>query len=390
MIQFSVALSVIGLFLSAWIVVPAPIFLLLPLGVGAPEISPWLVVCNFVAVMLNWSLLKLGLWARIGLIASAIALSLSLLPLWQVPIAAKVSEAVMSRELGQGYLDRIPESVRSQFRSSWLNQIDVFRGISIPEVRRNFDVEFARPDGVALTLNVYRPMQPGKNPAIVVIYGGAWRSGEPSANQQFSEYIAAQGYTVLAIDYRHAPQYKFPTQIQDVETALKFIQQHANEYEIDLTRMAIMGRSAGGHLAMLAAYTSETLPFRAVINYYSPVDLTEGYNDPPFPDPINSREVLRSFLGGTPQELPELYRQASPYQHIKPSLPPTLLIYGKRDHIVQSKFGRALAEKLNANGNTAVFIEIPWSEHAFDAVFNGIGNQFALYYTERFLGWALK
>ncbi|MER3477767.1 MAG: esterase, partial [Leptolyngbya sp. ERB_1_2] len=86
-------------------------------------------------------------------------------------------------------------------------------------------------------------LQPGKNPAIVLIYGGAWRTGTPNANEQFSQYMAAQGYTVLAIDYRHAPQYKFPTQIEDIRTGLRFIQQHADEYEVDLDRMAIMGRS---------------------------------------------------------------------------------------------------------------------------------------------------
>jgi acetyl esterase/lipase len=385
MIQLSVVLSIIGLFFSAWIIIPAPIFLLLPLSVGVPELSSWLKVLNFVAVILNWSLLKVGFWARLGLISSLIALGLSHLPLWHVPFVAKVSEAVMSRELGQDYLDRIPASVRSQFRSSWLSQFDVFRGISIPEVRQNLDVEFARPDGVPLKMNVYRPMQPGKNPAIVMIYGGAWRSGQPSSNQQFSKYMAAQGYTVLAIDYRHAPQYKFPAQLDDVKTALKFIQQHADDYDVNLDRIALMGRSAGAHLAMLAAFGPEVLPIRAVVDYYGPVDLIEGYNNPPVPDPINSRDVLRSFLGGTPQELPDLYCKASPYYQVRASLPPTLLIYGERDYIVQSKFGRELHEKLKAANNTSVFIEIPWSDHAFDEVFNGIGNQLALYYTERFL-----
>jgi acetyl esterase/lipase len=71
-------------------------------------------------------------------------------------------------------------------------------------------------------------------------------------------------------------------------------------------------------------------------------------------------------------------------------LPPSLLIYGGRDHVVQSKYGRALGLALREQGNQAVFIEIPWADHVFDAVFGGISNQLALYYTERFLGWALR
>ena len=374
-----VLFSFISFFTSLWIVIPAPIFSLLPLSVGAPEISHWLILTNTIALLLTWTRFK----SPILLIGTAIALCLSLIPLLQFPATAQQAETAMRSQFGE-------VSQTSPNRPSPFVLLDAFRGISRPQVRRTLNIPVAHPDNVPLTMNVYRPMRSGKNPAIVTIYGGAWRTGNPSANEQFNQYIAAQGYTVLAIDYRHAPQYKFPTQIEDIKTVMKFIQQHADEYEVNLDRMAVMGRSAGGHLAMLTAYAIDAFPFRAVINYYSPVDLTDGYNKPPFPDPINSREVLRAFLGGTPVELSDLYRQASPYQTVRSNLPPTLLIYGGQDHIVQSKFGRAMYDKLIQNGNIAVFIEIPWAEHAFDAVFNGLSNQLALYHTERFLTSTLK
>jgi acetyl esterase/lipase len=197
--------------------------------------------------------------------------------------------------------------------------------------------------------------------------------------------MAAQGYSVIAIDYRHAPKYKFPAQLEDVRAALQYIQAHADNLEVDTERMAVMGRSAGGHLATLAAYQENAIPFRAVVSYYGPSDLTEGFHDPPFPNPINTHTVLRNFLGGTPDELSELYKQASPKSYVRPTLPPSLLIYGGRDHVVQSKFGRGLYSQLQATGNRAVWLEIPWAEHAFDAVFPGVSNQLALYYTERFI-----
>lgn len=387
MVYLGGLLSLIGLFLSLWIVIPAPIFALLPLGVGAPEISPWLMGINAIALLVIWMTkipkrLKWGL-----LVGSALALSLSLLPVLQLPGAIAQANTALRSALGNVYRADLESALHRPAPFVWL---DVFRGIPKQEIRRALDIPFANPDNVLLKLNVYCPRPTGTYPAIVMIYGGAWRSGSPRANEAFSEYMAAQGYTVFAIDYRHAPQYKFPTQLEDVKAALRFIRRHANEYEVDLNRVAIMGRSAGGHLAMLAAYTSDILPIRAVVNYYSPVHLIEGYNNPPVPDPINSQDVLRSFLGGTPQELPDLYRQASPYYAVKPKLPPTLLIYGGRDHVVQSKYGRGLYEKLNRMGNTAVFIEIPWAEHAFDAIFNGVSNQVALYYTERFLASLLR
>lgn len=369
----------VSFFVSLWIVIPAPIFSLLPLSVGAPEISHWLILTNTIAALLALFRLK-SLPLFIGML---FALSLSLLPVVQIPATVQKATAAIKASLGE-------IRVLPSFRPAPFVILDAFRGIPKSEIRRTLNIAVANPDNVALRMNVYRPMQSGKNPAIVMIYGGAWRTGAPNANEQFSQYMAAQGYTVLAIDYRHAPQYKFPTQIEDIKTGLKFIQQHADEYEIDLDRMAIMGRSAGGHLAMLTAYAIDAFPFRAVVNYYSPVELTEGYNNPPFPDPIDSRGVLRAFLGGTPIELSDLYRQASPYQQVRSNLPPTLLIYGGRDHVVQSRFGRSLYEKLKQNGNTAIFIEIPWSDHAFDAVFSGSSNQLALYYTERFLASLLK
>jgi acetyl esterase/lipase len=71
-------------------------------------------------------------------------------------------------------------------------------------------------------------------------------------------------------------------------------------------------------------------------------------------------------------------------------LPPSLLIYGSRDHIVLSRFGAMLDGRLREAGATSVFLEIPWAEHAFDVIPNGPSGQLSLYYTERFLAWALS
>jgi acetyl esterase/lipase len=378
-------LSLVGLFLSLWIVTPAPIFSLLPLAVGAPEISPWLIVLNLLAVFLTLRGIHHGWIYRIAFAGSVVALGLSLIPLMQFPIASQQASTAMRLALGETYLSAISPEKQAQFRPSPFALLDSFRGIPIREIRYQPNIQFAAPSSVPLKLNLYQPLQSGQYPAIVVIYGGAWRSGAPNSNEAFSRYMAARGYVVVAIDYRHAPEFRFPTQVEDIKTALSFIRQRADEYEIDLDRVAVMGRSAGAHLAMLSAYPPNSFPFRAVVNYYGPVDLTVGYRDPPDPDPIDSRAVLKAFLGGTPDELPEAYQLASPLSYVTRPLPPSLLIYGKNDHLVQSKFGRALFDQLKVVNSQAVFIEIPWAEHAFDAVFNGVSNQLALYYTERFL-----
>ncbi len=400
-------LSALGLFLSLWIVVPAPLRILLPLGVGAPEVSPWLCAGNGLA-------LAIALWAKIlssptasrvihgghwvALVSSLLGLGLSLVPLSQVGTANHQMARAMEHALGVDALATVPAAVQAAMRPQPFVWVDSFRGLPQTPVRIDRGIVFARPQGIPLSLNLYRPPvpspYPGPYPAIVMIYGGAWQSGSPESNETFSRYMAAQGYVVIAIAYRHAPQFRYPSQQQDVQSALAYIQTHGAAWGVDTDRIALMGRSAGAQLAAIAAYAPDSpLPntpsVRAVVNYYGPVDLTAGYADPPVPDPIDTRGVLENFLGGSPQAVPDLYQRASPATYVRPHLPPTLLVYAGRDHVVQAKFGRQFHDQLQAAGNRAIFLEIPWAEHAFDAVFNGVSNQLALYYTERFLAWAL-
>jgi acetyl esterase/lipase len=401
-------LSAIGFLLSLWIVIPAPIFSLLPLSVGAPEISPLLVGLNAPIALLCslclWRSLQNSQWkAKLGkqksakklrvswivLALSSIALILSLVPLIQLPKAIQSTESAIAKAIGSNYLTQIPDRV--QMRSHPFSFIDLLRGISSPPTRLTSGIQFTAPDQVPLTLNIYRPAQVGIYPAIVIVHGGAWQGGSAADYADFSHYMAAKGYVVWSISYRLAPRYTFPTQLEDVQTALKFIQQNARKYETDSTRIAIMGRSAGAHLAMLAAYSDNPpIAFRAVVNYYGPIDLLAGYYDLPTPDPIDSRTMLKTFLGGTPDQFGDRYRFASPINLANGQKQPSLLLYGGKDRIVMAKFGREMSRRLQSAGTQAAFVEIPWADHAFDTVFQGLSNQFALYYTERFLGWALR
>ncbi|HSM81470.1 MAG TPA: alpha/beta hydrolase [Nodosilinea sp.] len=390
-------LAAMGLFLSSWIVIPAPTFWLLPLGVGAPEVSPFLLVGHGVvlalALLLPRSKPGRSRLRSLVLGLSAAGLVLSGLPLAQVPATVQRAEAQMQQALGADYGDQIPAAVRGVLRSHPFTLIDLILGLPDPVLVPQRQMVLT-PDGAALPLDIYQPsFEPDPqrpHPTLVTIYGGAWRHGEPAATARFSTYMATQGYTVVAIDYRHAPEHRFPTQLEDVQAALGWMVDHAATYRIDPNRLALVGWSAGAHLALLAAYQPGALPVQAVVNYYGPVNLAAGYYDPPVPDPIDTRAVLEAFLGGTPEQLPQAYRQASPISYARSGLPPTLLIYGQRDHLVKPSYGQQLYDQLQANGNRAALIAIPWAEHAFDAVFRGPSNQIALYYTERFLAWALR
>ncbi|WP_414624753.1 alpha/beta hydrolase [Calothrix sp. CCY 0018] len=382
-------LSFASFFLTSWIILPAPTLFLLQFGVVAPEISPWLFLLNIITLFLSLIFIRQLQIQQTVCILSLLGLMVCSLQLASITPTEIQFNKSMAQVLGSNYQQKVPVEVKAKMRKQPFILTDIFRGINLDKTRHITNINFATPAGVALKMEVYQPEKVGKYPAIVFIYGGAWQNGNPSVKPEFNRYMAARGYTVFAIDYRHAPEYKFPAQFDDVNTALKFIRDRADEYEADVDKMVLLGRSAGAHLAMLAAYQPDAPKIRAVVNYYGPVNLTQGYNEPPYPDPINARAVLKAFLGGSPQQLPTLYETASPINYVVPNLPPTLLIYGSRDHVVEARFGRQMYNKLR-DKNTAVYLEIPWAEHSFDSIFNGVSNQLALYYTERFIAWAVN
>ncbi|MEO0769380.1 MAG: alpha/beta hydrolase [Cyanobacteria bacterium J06649_4] len=378
-------------FLSLWIVLPAPNFLLLQLAVGAPEVSPLLGLLSAIALFLC-----LWLYAtppRFLLLLLVATLVLSSLPLLQQPFAIAQANRSMSQAFpSASATDKAFTPVRP---FSWAT---FFRGHDQLSIRHQTKIPFANPAGAPLYLDLYQPETVGQYPAVVMLYGGGWSTGSSAENEAMGRFLAARGYVVVAIDYRHTPDYQFPAQLEDVRTALSFILERADEYEIERDRIALMGWSAGAHLAMLAGFQPGFPTIRgsikSIVNFYGPVDLARGYAEPPSPDPLDVRQVLLAFLGGSPAEKPAAYAAASPITFVTAAepetLPPSLLIYGGRDHIVEARFGRSLYDQLRRSGNTAAWVNIPWAEHAFDKVFNGVSNQLALHFIERFLMRTLR
>lgn len=100
------------------------------------------------------------------------------------------------------------------------------------------------------------------------------------------------------------------------------------------------------------------MPIRAVVSYYGPVDLTEGYRNPPRMDPLDVRSIEVASLGGTPDQMASRYREASPITYVSGRLPPSLLIYGGRDHVALPRFAAMLHDRLRAAGATSVLLTI--------------------------------
>jgi acetyl esterase/lipase len=386
---FILAAAIILCALSAGTVLPPVTYPMLVLAVGAPEVAPWLIGFGIVIIAVAWLRDGRGSLSVPAMLFASAAVSLAAVPLIRFPATARRFDQAMRAGLGANYLVTIPAVMRQGLRRHPLAPIELLTGLRAGPSRVIRGIPVTVSDGVRLTMDVYRPPASGSYPAVVQIYGGAWQRGTPGDNGTFASYLASRGYVVFAIDYRHAPQWRWPAQLTDVRTALRWIAAHGRQYDADVRRLALIGRSAGAELAMVAAYAPGAPPVQAVVSYYGPVDLEDGYRFPPRPDPLDVRAITEAFLGGSPDAAPERYREASPVTYAERPQPPTLLVYGSRDHVVEARYGALLSGRLRAGGTTSVFLEIPWAEHAFDMVSGGLGAQLALYHTERFLAWAL-
>lgn len=376
----ALAIAIVTLFLAAWIFLPAPTYFLLTFGVGAPEVSAWIIVGALLGLAFAGVAMRTSAIAQIAAACCLVALGLASTVLIRLPATLRRLDVAMRP---------VSAEPATPLRPRALVVADLFRGISLGDARVTHAVPFPLADGKTLTLEVYQPTHQsapgGRHPIIVQIYGGAWQRGQPTDFANFATWIASAGYVVFAIDYRHAPAARWAAQLDDVRSALAWIRDHAAEYDGDATNIVLMGRSAGAHLALLAAYTPGPVTPRGVISYYGPIDLVDAYEHPPHPDPLRIRSVEETFIGGTPEHMHDQYAAASPISHVRAGSPPTLLIYGARDHIVEPRYGAQLAQRLAAAGAPVAYLEIPWAEHAFDEVFSGVSSQLALYYTERFL-----
>ena len=336
-----------------------------PIGMVARELWPWLIVLNFLGLFLAYYRLR---WAMVIFTA---ALALSVWPLITIPGV----ERNMARQWAQqGFSpDNLTIPAALPFYWHTLTNIDL---PNIPPNQLRSDIYFYK-----------SPTSVGQEPLpiIVDIHGGWWQHGTASEDHTFASDMANHGYAVFTIDYRKAPTFQYPAQTQDVRDAMEWIFRNAPLYGADPSRIALVGRSAGGQLALLAAYTIKRIPIRAVVSLYGPTDLTEAYEDPPDVDPLDIRSKLRAYMGNDPGELPDAYRNASPTSHVEGDLPPTLLIQGEHDDIIQPRFARELQSALRKNGTKALLLKLPWSEHSFDFVHFGPGNRLALAYIDAFL-----
>jgi len=194
------------------------------------------------------------------------------------------------------------------------------------------DVEYSRHADISLLADIYVPSGLGPYPGILLIHGGGWSGGYRTQMNGFAERLAKNGFAVVNIDYRLAPTYQFPAQIDDCEEAVRWMRKKSATYKINPDKIGAWGYSAGAHLAALLGTRNEGAPnapkgserIQAVVGGAGPYDLTKDPDDP---------SILK-FLGNTIEENPEIFRSASPVFHVNTLSPPMFLYHGTWDRIV--------------------------------------------------------
>jgi acetyl esterase/lipase len=383
LVTLALLCSTLAVFITIWIVIPAPAYRFFEVAVGASEWSLWFGALGLAGAALGLLALAAGsrwpAWLALSLGVAAVGLAMiPPLDAWRVARANKIELSV------RGYLFGSPAK-------------------DAPASVERTTETYAVAAGQTLKLDVYlSPHQTEMaRPAIIVVHGGSWSAGERDDYPQWNEWLARQGYAVFDIDYRIAPQPNWQTATGDVKCAIGWVKDNAARYAVDPARLALLGRSAGGHLALLAAYSTgeAALPpscnapdasVRAVVSFYAPTNLKWGYENPANERVLDGPGKIRDFTGGTPSTAAEIIKLASATSHVNSNTPPTLLLHGGRDQLVKDEHMALLSNKLERQHIPHRAVLIPYAQHAFDYNFNGWGSQLSRQLLADFLSAHLR
>ncbi|MFG6177167.1 alpha/beta hydrolase fold domain-containing protein [Halomonas sp. THAF12] len=205
----------------------------------------------------------------------------------------------------------------------------------------------------SLAARVYLPDTPGdaRRPAALLVHGGGWQRRSPEDMAPIAERLAAKGFVVANIAYRFAPEYRFPAQLHDLQVAMAWLHDHADDWRIDTERIVGVGYSSGAHLVSLLSvqrdgapldtpYGGDATRLAAVVAGGLPSDLLK----------FDDGRLVVEFIGGTRAEKPEAYRLASPARQVTPDTPPHFFFHGGVDGLVPVDHATDMYDRLAEAG----------------------------------------
>ncbi len=252
---------------------------------------------------------------------------------------------------------------------------------SMPGLKQ--DIEFAKAGDVSLTLDAFVPEGEGPFVTCILVHGGGFTKGDKhSFIKPLFEPLSKAGFTWFTINYRLAPQHRWPACAEDVASAIRWVKAHAADYKVDVNRIALIGESAGGHLVSWAGVTGEgDTRVAAVVPFYPPQDLVVQ---------VTRRNALGGLGGliGTEELNDAAWRKLadiSPIHHIKPGLPPFLQIHGDADTTVPISQSTTFEAKMKAAGNACETIIVKGGVHGMDG-WEKLGSD----YQAQMIAWLRK
>lgn len=255
-------------------------------------------------------------------------------------------------------------------------------------LRVSKDVVYSSPNGEDLKIDLYVPKAAKTPPPVLLfIHGGGWRSGKKDDYSAYNIRFAELGYATASVQYRLSPEHHFPDAIQDVNCALHWLRENGEAMGFDATRIAVIGGSAGGHLALLAGYSQDEKlncpgdeagakgQIKAIVNLYGVADCTT-------PEAKAASQV-QNFIGAPYDEAAEMYALSSPNHHLDAEDPPTLTFHGTIDDLVPISQADDLHKKLDELGIPNAYDRIEGWPHSMDLA-KPISDR-CCYVMERFL-----
>jgi pectinesterase len=226
-----------------------------------------------------------------------------------------------------------------------------------------FNIQYGEAGSEKLLLDAHVPEGNGTHPVVLIVHGGGWMSGDREKDivPVFARY--ATNFTWFTISYRLAPTNPWPACFEDVQTAIRWVKQHAAEYKGDPNRIALLGYSAGGHLVTLAGTHAEAdTRVQAIAAMAPPTDLVWD-NERRGGASVSMKALFNLESTNLTDSVRAVLKENSPVTYIKPGLPPFLILQGSADKTVPAEQSQAFQKKLQAAGVSCDMILIPEGQH---------------------------
>jgi len=233
------------------------------------------------------------------------------------------------------------------------------------------DIEYGRAGGEVLRLDASVPDGTGPFPVAILVHGGGWSRGDkggsstPGDSADITPWFGLLNdakFTWFSINYRLAPQNRWPACLEDVQAAIRWVKAHAADYKGDPRRIVLFGHSAGGHLVCLAAtLAGDDTRVQAVVGF-APV--TDHEQDLVQRGGLSTS--LQNLLNQPKEVTPEsraMLHEISPINHVKAGLPPFLIVQGDADKTVPYQQSLNFIARLKENGVPCELITVKGAPH---------------------------